>query len=294
MWILILLSICYTVAFYLSTILTTYYSPLLLVGIRGLVSGTILLTAQYIYHGCLGANFAKYKFQYIFAISCGSLVPFILTSFILNKLPTVDISVIATLEPVLTYVLANYFFNEKLGKKQLLFLIFGTLITFLAVICEAGIERISLISWQEPFVVLIAIIVAIGWLSVEKLVRQKEPATAIVGIGLMTTGIVATGLSFKLKTTNFTFSPIAIFLFLLMILFGDLIVNRIRTKIIGRYSATLLSLICIFAPFVLALYEIIFEHMYYSYKFFLILIPALACFAAFYYEEQKIGINKRA
>ena len=292
MWILIMLSICYTIAFYLSTILTTYYSPLLLVGARGLVSGSILLTAQYFSQKSLGANFAKYKYQYLFAITCGSLVPFILTSFILNKLPTVDISIIATLEPLLTYILASYFFGEKLGKKQLLFLMLGTLITFAAVIVEAGIERISLISWQEPTVVLIAIVAAIGWLSIEKLVRLNEPTNAIIGFGLMTTGIVACILSLRLETAKFSFNPLAIILFLLMILFGDLIVNRIRTKIIGKYSATLLSLICIFAPFVLALYEIIFEHMHYSYKFFLILVPALGCFAAFYYEEQKIGIKQ--
>lgn len=291
MWILIILSICYTVAFYLSTILTTYYSPLLLVGARGLVSGTILLTAQYLSQKKMGANFARYKYQYLFAITCGSLVPFILTSFILNKLPTVDISVIATLEPLLTYIFANYFFGEKLGKKQLLFLIIGTLITFSAVIVEAGIERVSLISWQEPLVAIIAIIAAIGWLSIEKLVRLNEPTNTIVGCGLITTGIVASFLSLSLESTKFTLNPLVILLFLLMILFGDLIVNRIRTKIIGKYSATLLSLICIFVPFIMAIYEIMFEHIHYSYKFFLILIPALGCFAAFYYEEQRIGLK---
>lgn len=292
MWILILLSICYTIAFYLSTTLTQYYSPLLLVGARGLVAGSILLTAQYWSQKSWGANFTKYKYQYIFAVICGSLVPFILTSFILNKLPTVDISVIATIEPLLTYIFANYFFGEKLSKKQLLFLTFGTLITFLAVIVEAGIERVSLISWQEPLVILIAVVAAIGWLSVEKLKKLNEPSNIIVGLGLITTGTVASALSLTLETAKFTFNPIAIVLFLLMIVFGDLVVNRIRTQVIGRrYSATLLSLICIFVPFIMALYEIIFEHIHYSYRFFLILIPALACFAAFYYEEQKIRIK---
>lgn len=292
MWILIILSVCYTVAFYLSSILTAYYSPLLLVGVRGLVSGAILLTAQYITQKTLTENLFKYRYQYIFSITCGSLLPFILTSFVLNKLPTVDISIIATLEPLLTYLVANYFFGEKLSKKQLLFLALGTLITFSAVIVEAGVERISLISWQEPVVVLISIIAAIGWLSIEKLVRLKEPTNVIVGFGLLNTGIVACTLSFYLERTKFTFNPLAILLFLLMVLFGDLIVNRIRTKIIGKYSATLLSLICIFVPFVLALYEVIFEHIHYSYKFFLILIPALGCFAIFYYEEQKNGLKK--
>lgn len=292
MLILILLSICYTIAFYLATVLTKYYSPLLLVGARGLLSGSILLTLQYLPQKSLGANFTKYKYQYIFAVICGSLIPFVLTSFILNKLPAVDISVIATIEPSLTYIFANYFFGEKLSKRQFLFLFFGTIITFLAVVMEAGIERVSLISWQEPLVLFIAILATIGWLSIEKLKKINEPANTIMGLGLISTGIVATILSFLLEKTKFTFDPIAIVLFLLMLVFGDLIVNRIRTQMIGqKYSATLLSLICIFVPFIMALYEMIFDHIKYSYKFFLILIPALCCFAAFYYEEQKLRIK---
>jgi len=291
MLIFLFLSLCYIIAFYFSTILTNYYSPLLMVGLRGLVAGSILLTMQYITTKNIVGNIKQYKYQYLLAIFFGFLLPFILNSTILDQLPPVDISVIATVEPVLTYLLAAYFFKEKLGKKQIFYLFFGTFFAFIAIIAEAGTERISLISWQEPMVILIAIVFAIGWLAIEKLIRQKEPANVVTGLGLMFTGMIATLLALRFGHTKFSVAVAPTILFLLMVIFGDLIVSRIRAKIMNQYSATLLSLICIFSPFAIALYEEISKHTHYSYKFFLIIIPSLICFVAFYREETKMHIK---
>lgn len=114
----LLLSICYTAAFYISTSLADYYSPLMMMGIRGLISGSLILTFAYLYNGKIVFQFSKYKLQYFCAIIFGFLVPFVLHSAILDKLPPVDISVVATIEPILTYILAAYFFKEKLSSRQ--------------------------------------------------------------------------------------------------------------------------------------------------------------------------------
>ena len=128
---------------------------------------------------------------------------------------------------------------------------------------------------------------AIGWLAIGNLVRLNEPEDAIVGIGLITTGIVASVMSFHLEDISYTIDLIPLGLFILMVWFGDLIVTRMRVKLSKQYSATLLSLICIFVPFITALHQEIFDQQHYSYKFFLIIIPSLICFIAFYYEETK-------
>ena len=206
---------------------------------------------------------------------------------VLNHLPVVDTTILYTTEPIMTYILAAYFFRERLNKKQILYLFLGTSFAFAAVIIEAEVERVALISWQEPLIIFIAAMMAAGWLAIGKLTHLEEPEDAIVGIGLITTGIVSAVLSFNLENTKFSTDSLPILLFLLMIFFGDLIVTRMRTKLSKDYSATLLSLICIFVPFITALHEQIFNHQNYSYKFFLIIIPSLLCFMAFYLEETK-------
>lgn len=56
----------------------------------------------------------------------------------------------------------------------------GTFFAFSAIFMESNVEHIALISWQLPFIVMISITLAIGWLSVEKLVKLNEPAMPIV------------------------------------------------------------------------------------------------------------------
>ena len=286
------LSICYAIAFYTSITLTNYCSPLLLIGIRGLVSGGLLLAIRYAYEKRIRTNITKYRYQYFGAIVFGFIAPFALTAMILNQLPAVDSTIIATTEPILTYIFAAYFFKEHLSKKQILYLFLGTAFAFTAIIIEAELERVSLISWQEPLILFIAIILAIGWLFVGKLVNLKEPEDAIVGIGLITTGITAAIVSLQIENAKFTVEFFPILLFLLTIFFGDLVVTRMRVKLNKEYSATLLSLICIFCPFITALHQELLGDQHYSYKFFLILIPSLICFIAFYREEIKIQTKK--
>lgn len=291
---ILFLSVCYTIAFYSSTILANHFSPLFLIGFRGLISGILLLAIHYSYEKKTSTNLIKYKHQYLYAIVFGFIAPFALTATILNKLPIVDTTILYTSEPIITYLLAAYFFRERLNKKQIIYLLFGTAFAFTAVIIEAELERVSLISWQEPLIIFIAAVMAIGWLAIGKLTHLKEPEDAIVGIGLVTTGIVATTMSLHLEDIKFSTDTLPILLFILMIFFGDLIVTRMRAKLSKQYSATLLSLICIFVPFITALHEQIFHHQQYSYKFFLIIIPSLLCFIAFYLEERKTLLKKQS
>jgi len=285
---ILFLSVCYTIAFYSSTILSKHFSPLLLIGFRGLISGFLLLAIRYSYEKKSKTNLIKYKHQYTYAIVFGFIAPFALNATILNHLPMIDTTILYTVEPIITYLLAAYFFRERLNKKQIIYLFLGTSFAFAAIMIEAEIERVSLVSWQEPLIMFIAVIMAIGWLAIGKLTHLNEPEDAIVGIGLITTGIVAAVLSLHLENIKFSTDTVPILIFLLMIFFGDLIVTRMRTKLSKQYSTTLLSLICIFVPFITALHEQIFNHRQYSYKFFLIIIPSLLCFMAFYFEETKV------
>jgi len=287
MWIFLLLSGCYALTIYISTLLNYYYSLLFITGLRCLISSILILIIEFIYNKNCNIQIAKYKSGYFLAIIFGFVAPLTLNCLVIDKLPAAEISVIAITQPIFIYLLAAYFFNEKLNKKQLLLLIAGTVLAFSAVIVEAGIERISLISWQEPLAVFDALLLAIGWLSIERLVKMNESANSITGIGLFFTGITTMLLSTS-SPIRFSRQASPLFLLLVLILIGDLFTTRIRARMSKQYSATLLSLICIFSPFITALNEQIFNHRQYSYKFFLIIIPSLLCFIMFYYEEISV------
>ncbi len=287
MWFFLLLSGSYAIAICISTLLSYYYSSLFITGLRCLISGALILMVEFIYNKSLNIQISKYKTGYFLAIVFGFVMPLTLNCLVIEHLPATELSIIAITQPILIYLLAAYFFSEHLNKKQLLLLITGTILAFSAVVIEAGIERISLISWQEPVALFDALLLAVGWLSIERLVRLNESANSIAGIGFFLTGIFTMLLSAS-KPIRFTYQLSPLFLLLILILVGDLFTTRIRAQMSKKYSATLLSLICIFTPFITALNERIFNHMQYSYKFFLIIIPSLLCFIAFYYEEIKI------
>lgn len=285
---ILFLSFCYTISLYSSTLLTNHCSSLLLTAIRCLSAGILLLLIRYWDKDKTKINIYKHYYQYLYAITFGFIAPFAMTAFVLNHLPMVDSTIISTSEPMLTYLLAAYFFKESLNKKQIAYLFLGTAFAFAAIVFEAKVERVSLISWQEPLILLITAILAVGWLSIGKLVKLNEPEDAIAGVGLLVTGAISLALSFISEKVFCSFNFFSIALFVTMVLFGDLVVTRMRVKLSKKHSATLLSLVCIFVPFITALHQRVFDHKHYSYKFFLIIIPSLFCFIAFYREETKL------
>jgi drug/metabolite transporter (DMT)-like permease len=284
---ILLLSVCYMVATYLSTALLEHFSPLFMIGVRSLISGLFLLSFHFAYEKDVKMNLIKYQKQYFYAIFFGFIAPLVLSNTVLNHLPSVDTTAIYTSEPIITYLLAAYFFGERLNKKQVWYLILGSIFAFSSVFLEARFEKVSFLSLQDLSVLLITTIIAIGWLAIWKITDLEEPEDALVGAGFTSAGITAIAMSFYLETIKFSTNFDHILLFLIMIFFGDLIVTRMRVKLSKKYSTTLISLICIFIPFITALQEQLFHHQHYSYKFFLLIIPSLACFAAFYFEEVK-------
>lgn len=287
MWPFIFLALCTATAFYISTFLINFYSPLLLVGIRGIISGILVLAIQYYSYGEIKADFLKYKRPYFIVIAFGFLVPLVVQSLILSHLPPVDMSIIGSTEPLFVYTIAYFLFQERLAKTQLLFLFLGTIFAFIAIMIESGFERVLLISWQEPMLLFITLLIAIGWLTISHLMlRLKQPEGVITGVGFLVTGVVSTVLSFFLEQPKFSYQLTPIILFAVTIILGDLITTRTRAKLSKVYTQTMLALINIFSPFIVAFHEQLFHHRYYSPKFFLLLVPSMACFVIFYILER--------
>ena len=284
---ILFLSICYAISFYSTSALIKYCSPLLLMGVRFLLSGSIILAFQFFADK---ENFRinkEHTALYVKVVILGFFVSFFLASLILDTLPVVDTSLVASVEPLFIYILARMFFKEVITKKQFAFLLAGTIFTFLAVATEASIDHVALLSWKGGMALIVAACFSYGWLVIAQLVSLNEPEEMAVGVGMFCAGIIALLSSFIFETPHISIAPFSIFLFALIIIFGDLIVTKRRAKLSKEHSATLLALISIFSPFIIALHEKLFLHRPISMKFFLILIPALACFIAFYLEESK-------
>lgn len=286
MWLFLFLALCMATSFYISTFLVGFFSPLLMVGIRGIVSGILIFIIEYPTTKKLESELIKHKKHYLIAIIFGFLIPLVIQSFILSKMPPVDMSIISSTEPILIYTLAYLFFEEKLAKKQLFYLFAGSLIAFIAIILEADAERVSLISWQEPILLLITTFIGIGWLVISRLVhKHKQPEGTIIALGFISTGITAIALSLKLEEVFFSFEFAPMILFIVMVILGDLITTRMRIKLSKIYTQTMLALINIFSPFIIAIHESIFHSRHYSPIFFLLLIPSMICFIVFYFVE---------
>ena len=285
---ILFLAACAAISFYLSTFLINFYSPLLMVGIRGILSGSLIFILQYRLDKKIRLEFIKYKLQYSFALIFGFFVPLVVQSFILDKLPPVEMAIISSTEPILIYTLAYLFFKERLAKKQVFFLILGSFLAFVAIILEAGADRITLISWHEPILVTIIMLTGIGWLTITRLVcKLNQSEDLITATGFLTTGIMAILLSIHLENLRCSFQPVPVILFITLIVFGDLVATRMRVRLAKSYTQTMLALMNIFSPFVIAIHEMIFHDRQYSPNFFMLIVPSIMCFIVFYLIERK-------
>lgn len=258
-----------------------------MIGIRFIISGFVVLAAQYILDKDNFRINPKHKALYLKVIILGFFVSYFLASIVLSNLPVVDTSVVTSIEPLFIYILARMFFNESINNKQLALLAAGTAIAFLATATEASVDHAALISWQGALALIVAACFAYGWLVISELVNLDEPEEMAVGVGMICTGAISLLSSFIFESPRIEINSLSIVLFLLIIILGDLVVTRRRAQLNKQYSATLLALISTFIPFTIALHEKIFLHKPFSAKFFLLLIPAFACFIAFYLEESK-------
>jgi len=296
MWQVLLLAVCTAIAFDISTVLIKYYSPLFMIGSQSIISGILIMSLHHSTVRAVQNDIILYKKELLLAVFFGFVIPLMVSPILLDQLAPVDISIIGSTQPLLIYFFAYLFFGERLINKQLFFLCLGVFFSFAAIIIESGVERVSLISWREPILLIATMLLAFSWLTISRIVRRfkdiEDIEDVIAGLGFIATGIISLGLALSTEKIRFSLKLIPFGLFLLAMVLEHLIVIRMRAKFSRKYSQTLLGLLNIFSPFIVGLHEVIFNKHHYSWKFFGLLVPSLICFGIFYYLETNYNQAK--
>ena len=273
-----------------------YISPLLFIGIRMLIGGSILLLYyRFIAKNKLTINkkdyndFGKIIFFHIF---CAYTLEF----FALEYIQTAKACLAYNLSPFFTAYFSYYLFSEKLTKQQFAGLLIG-FIGFLPMLLTSSYTtnfctiKSCCISIYDIALLISVASSAYGWIIMKKLIDKKYSFLLINSIGMIGGGIIAFLLSLayegapQLKNAP-TVCPLLAHCYgptteklimlsiysLSLIVIANIICYNLYAYLLSRYSPTLLSFAGFLTPLFAALFGWVFLQEALTCKFFITII----------------------
>lgn len=275
---IIILYALFASTFSLGKVLLSYASPIFLVGIRMSIAGFILLTYQawqtWRSKKSFKINKKHWRF-YIEAILFTCYFPYILRFWGLQHMSPAKASLLYTLGPFISYLLAYWLLKEKVTIKKIVGLLIGFLGLLPVLISPAPNEALmggfGFFSWAEFYVILSISCLSYGWIALHRLIKNHQyHPTMVNGISMFAGGILALLTSFVVELHE-PVSNIPYFLAILavVIIVSNLLCHNIYGMLLKKYSPTFLSFASFLTPLFAALYDWFFFHRAISWEFFI-------------------------
>lgn len=305
-----LLYLLFASTFTLAKAAVAYMPPILFVGIRMVIAGTLLLS--YVFwrrphewrferrHSKLFAGiillhiYAAYVFEFV-ALPC-------ITSF--------KASLLYSISPFLTALVAFMFFKERMSKQKWLGLTIG-FIGLLPIILEQAVcgrfsgTLLSFVAAPELLLFIAIFSSVCGWIFMKNLVTKGYSPIMVNGVGMLGGGVLALLTSFLVEGTphlyqradhgttiaSINFSAHGVDMLMVTLIMGLLILiaNVISYNFYGyllkRYSATFLSFAGFMCPLFTALFGWLFLHEKVSINFFISSAIVISGLYIFYRQE---------
>jgi drug/metabolite transporter (DMT)-like permease len=290
-------------------------SPSLLVGIRMLLGGLILFgyTLLKPHSRFTWAPLKKHFFMLLFITLTTTFIPSQLKAYALQKMVSSKAAFFGTLDPFITALYAYFMFGEKLSVKKVLGILCGALGTTILLLSTSSLEEqfkaLSFISYPELASLAAIAISRLGWILIQKFVKENIFAPAQINTITMTiSGILSLFLTFftgdfvvgtlapfqvpLLSSFPFTlFSTISIIVLFLgyTTLIGNVFGYTLYASSLKHYSATFISLAGFSIPLLVSLYGWLFLGEHLSSNFFIAFAITFIGMWIFSSAEKKRG-----
>lgn len=261
------------------------------IGIRMVLAGGLLTLIA------LTVNKYRHRFDflswlYLAQISLfGICLPYILRYWALQFLPVAKTAVIYNTAPFGTFIFSYLLLGERSSYRKWLGLLvgFAAILPVLIAGKDMGSRAIGFLSWPEIAMLTAVLSFSYSWVIMKKLITRSQASPfSINGISMFFGGLGALTFS-SIFEHNVTIAlPSKFFMWLaLIILITNVICYNLYAYLLNRYSATLLSLAGLVAPFSAALSSWYMLGEKLSSDVIISAIFVFTGFGIFYYEELK-------
>jgi drug/metabolite transporter (DMT)-like permease len=291
MWIILFFYAVMASTFTFAKAAVFYLAPFYLIGIRMTLAGTLLLGYLYATRASLKIEKSHWPL-FIQVIAFHIYGAYLLEFWAIQYTTSAKACLLYNLAPFFTALLSLYLFKERLTGLQWIALILGFIGMIPIMLSCSDFSSLCQISIPECALLFSVLCAAYGWILMKQLVSDRHYSPLLVnGIGMFFGGIAALATSFLFETNRIRFdvhdnAAWGMFGFCLisLILLANIIGYNWYGYLLKRYSATLLSLFGLTAPFFAAFYGWIFLHEAISNAF---LISALLTGASIYLFNKK-------
>jgi len=270
---------------------TGYAQPIFLVGIRMFISGTLLLSYQYLHPSQHFKFKKKHIWYYIQLILFSVVVTYILRMWGLKSVPAYKTTFLHNLSPFITSLYSYFAFKEIMTKKQW----FGLLIGLIGIVpillttssAEQMLGEFFYISWPEIAIIASVAAHSYGWVIMRKMIREKSYSPMMVnGISMTFGGLISLFISIPVEGIAPVSSPLNFALLLgFIIIVSNIICHNLYGHLLRSYSATFLAFAGFLTPPFAAFYEWFLFNQTITWHFYLSSIIVFAGLFLFYKDE---------
>lgn len=250
---MLLLQSLYGFTFTISKILVGYASPLFIIGIRMPIAG-ILLLSYYKFFKKGSFNFLQHHGFNIIIISIFNIfIPYVLRYWAMQYIPSIKAALLFNLAPFFSYGIASCLGHEKITFKKAAGLLIGFSGFLPVLISHTSAEKdiIGFLSMPELAMITAVCSATFSWILIKQLLIKESISTVGLNGSLMLIGgflsLIASFFVEQAWTIN---QSLHFFAWLGLIIFiTNIIYYNWYTKLLKKYSATLMMLATLIAPF---------------------------------------------
>lgn len=249
---MLLLQSLYGLTFTISKILVGYASPLFIIGIRMPIAGLLLLS-YYKFFKKGRFDFIRHNFLTIIIISFFNIfMPYVLRYWAMQYISSIKAALLFNLAPFFSYGIASCLGHEKITLKKAAGLLIG-FSGFLPILISHSSAETNVIGFLSmPEIAMIAAVCSatLSWILIKQLLVKESISTVGLNGTLMLIGGCLSLITSAVVEQSWTINqPLHFFAWLgLIIIITNIIYYNGYTKLLKKYSATLMMLSTLIAP----------------------------------------------
>ena len=244
---------------------TSVADPLFFISARLMIAGLLLLVGYSIFSTNSWKIHKSDWIYFIQAIVFFSYLTFVLEFWVLPYVSALNVSLLYSLTPFITFVLAYLMFRETISGIQ----IWGSLIAFgsiIPLITKNGrMVRATLapLSWTDMVILLAATCGSYGWFCVQRLLKKGYSLLFISGISMFFGGLLSlvtwslTSAQLQNPISNSSGFWLAL---IALIIVSNIVVFNLYGYLMKTFSITTLSVWSFVSPLFTSLFSILFLH----------------------------------
>lgn len=293
MFYLFFVNFLFALTYPLIDFVTNYSSIFTLLFFRMIISGIILLTFQF-FRNSKNVILEKRDFFQIFLISIFNIFfTFLAETYAIKNISGIEVSILYLLSPIISLIIGDFFFGEKIEKKRLILLVLVLPIIFLNFLRQENSLFFTFNFKYYLFLIMSIVGSILSWHKIKKFLKRYSILT-INGYSFLISGFLfflfgkIFDNKFLIVKNNFKFSCGL----LLLIIIGNIFGYNLYERLLKKYSMNTIVFSWFLSPFYLFFINYLFFGLNPKIENLIVFFIVFFSLNLFYFLEKKEQKNK--